>query len=345
MKKGISVVICSYNSEHRIKRVLECLSAQQNCDDIAWEVIMVDNASTDNVVEVAKKSWNHPKVPLHIFHEPRQGQSYATRTGFEKASYDIVVTVDDDNYISSNYISRAYSIMEAHPEVGIAGGKGIGLFEKEPPAWFKIVDQGFAIGHQADNEGYVSDKRGYIYGAGSVIRKVVYDHLMQSDFQLILKGRIGKSLVAGEDAERCHAFRILGYRLWYDPLLEFEHHMPEKRIDWNYTCKLYQSFGRASNYIDLYREILYKPKGIQSLLMKYSILDILNKFRKFLEVLPAYWKVRLSGSVEGRMEVLNYQSWYGRLSEKIFNTRTIKKHRRRLKNAGWIKQPLYQITQ
>ena len=124
MNKGISVVICSYNSEHRIKRVLDCLSAQQNCDEIAWEVIMVDNASTDNVIEVAEKSWNHPKVPLHIFHEQRQGQSYATRTGIEKAAYHIIVMIDDDNYVSPNYIYRANKIMEEHPEVGIAGGKG-----------------------------------------------------------------------------------------------------------------------------------------------------------------------------------------------------------------------------
>lgn len=339
MKKGISVIICSYNSEHRIKRVLGCLSAQKNCDDIDWEVIMVDNASTDNVVEVAKKSWNHPKVPLRIFNESRQGQSYATRTGFEKASYDVVVMVDDDNYVSSNYISGAFAIMESHPEVGIAGGKGTGLFEEEPPAWFKTVEQGFAIGPQGDHEGYVTEKRGYVYGAGSIIRKPLYDYLFSSDFQLMMKGRIGKSLVAGEDAERCQAFRLLGYKLWYDPSLEFQHHMPASRINWNYTRKLFNSFGRASNYHDLYSEILDNQKGIRAFVTRNAILDILNKTRKVIAVLPAYLKAKLTGPGEGRIELINFEYWFGRLSEAIANKGKIKENRRQLKNAQWRKKP------
>lgn len=337
MKKGISVVICSYNSEHRIKKVLDCLSAQKNCEGIDWEVIMVDNASTDNVVQVAGQIWKHPKVPLHIFHEPRQGQSYATRTGIAKAAYHIIVMVDDDNYVSPDYIRRAFQIMEEHPEVGIAGGIGIGLFENEPPDWFRKVEQAFAIGPQGDKEGYV-DTRGYIYGACSIIRKAVYDYLMSNNFKLMMKGRIGKSLVAGEDAERCQVFRILGYRLWYDPLLEFEHHMPAKRISWKYTCRLFNSFGRASNYHDLYREILDNPKGIKAVINRYSIPDVLNKLRKLLQFLPAYLVARLTGAGEGRMAVIDYNFWHGRLTERITNADKIRKYRRRIENAAWRKK-------
>jgi glycosyltransferase involved in cell wall biosynthesis len=339
MKKGISVVICSYNSENRIKRVLDCLLAQENCDGIAWEVLMVDNASTDNVVEVAGKHWNHPKVPLHIFHEPRQGQSYATQTGFEKATYGIVVMVDDDNYVSSEYISRAYKIMEEHPDVGIAGGKGTGLFDEEPPEWFKSVEQGFAIGPQTEKEGYLdTSKRGYLYGAGSIIRKPVYDYLQQSDFQLMLKGRIGKSLVAGEDQERCKAFLLLGYKLWYDPKLEFIHHMPAKRINWNYTRKLFHSFGRASIYHNLYNEILKKKKGVKGYVRHHMILDILNEFRKFLFTTITYLALRIKGHTEGRQEIIMFDYTYGRIMEKIFNFSRIRQCRRQLRNAAWRKQ-------
>jgi glycosyltransferase involved in cell wall biosynthesis len=320
------------------KTVLDCLAAQKNCDEIEWEVIMVDNASTDNVVEIAKKSWKHPKVPLHIFNEPRQGQSYATRTGFEKANYDIVVMVDDDNYVCADYVSRAYAIMEEHPEVGIAGGKGIGLFEKAPPEWFKDVEQGFAVGPQGKHEGYVDDSRGYIYGAGSIIRKSVYDYLLLNNFQLIMKGRIGKSMIAGEDYERCQVFRLLGYKLWYDPSLEFEHHMPYTRINWKYVRKLFNSFGKASNYHELYKEILDKPKGIRAFIIKHAIPDILNKSRKFLLTLPGYFKVELSCPDEGRMEVINYEYWHGRLSERIIHMRKINQLRRGLKNAEWRKK-------
>ena len=335
MSKGISIIICSYNSEHRIKDVLGCLLAQENTDGFAWEVVMVDNASTDNTVETARQSWHNTKIPLHIFHESRQGQSYATRTGIKKAKYDIIIMVDDDNYISPNYVSRAYTIMETHPEVGIAGGRGIGLFDKEPPAWIGNIEQALAIGPQGEHEGYVDDKRGYIYGAGSIIRKPVYDYLISNNYQLMLKGRIGKSLVAGEDTERSMAFRVLGYKLWYDPSLEFRHHMSVSRLEWSYIRRLYKSFGRTFVYFELYSEILKKPEGINAFMTKYIIPDILNKFVKLLRALPAFIKVMLKGSSEGKNEVLKFDYSYGRLSEKIIHLFKIRRYRRRLKNAAW----------
>lgn len=340
MSKGISVVICSYNSENRINKVLGCLLAQKNHEKFKWEVIMVDNASRDKTVEVARKKWNHPSVPLHIFHEKRQGQSYATRTGIAKANYDIIVMVDDDNYMSPEYISRAYNIMEKHPEVGIAGGRGIGLFDKKPPSWVKSIEQALALGPQGDKEGYVSDNRGYIYGAGSIIRKPVYDYLMSSDFQLMLKGRIGKSLVAGEDSERSHAFRILGYKLWYDPALEFEHHMPASRLNWKYIRKLYQSFGRASAYHGIYYELLKKSGGIRALIAKSAILTILNSLTRLLRTLPAYIKNSLASCNEGKKEVLKFDYSYGRLSELVTNMGKVKRYRKRLRNAKWRKNIL-----
>jgi glycosyltransferase involved in cell wall biosynthesis len=336
MNKGISVVICSYNSEHRIKKVLGCLQAQKNHKGFNWEVIMVDNTSTDNTMAVARESWNHPGVPLHIFSEKKQGQSYATRTGIKKAAYDIIIMVDDDNYVCPEYISRAYRIMEEHPEVGIAGGRGTGVFDKEPPEWFESVEQAFAIGPQGEHEGYVDDKRGYLYGAGSIIRKPVYNYLISNDFQLMMKGRIGKSMIAGEDAERCQVFRILGYKLWYDPLLKFQHHMTAGRINWNYTRRLFNAFGRGSNYHDLYDEILKKPEGIRAFLANYTVPDILNKLRKLLFSLPSYIKVTLTGTGEGRREVLRFEHCYGRLSERISNIKRIKRYRQRLKDSQWI---------
>jgi glycosyltransferase involved in cell wall biosynthesis len=335
MKKGISVIICLYNAEQRIKKVLGCLLAQQNHDRIEWEVILVDNASTDNSVAIARQTWNHPRVPLHIISEPQQGQSYATRTGIKNAAYDIIIMVDDDNYISPNYISRAYEIMEAHPEVGIAGGRGIGVFEKEPPAWLENFEQALAIGPQADAEGYVDDSRGYIYGAGSIIRKPVYDYLISNNFELMLKGRIGKSLVAGEDSERCHAFRILGYKLWYDPFLEFGHQMPAARTDWKYIRKLYKSFGRASAYHGLYQEILKNPKGIRSLVAQNVLLSVLHTLYLLLPALPAHILISATGSDAGKKKVIRFDYLWGRLYELINGMGKVKRYRKQLKNAPW----------
>ncbi|MBK6397553.1 MAG: glycosyltransferase [Bacteroidetes bacterium] len=55
--QGISIVICCYNSESRIKETLEALQMQEVGNDIKWEVLLVDNNSTDKTIEVSEMIW------------------------------------------------------------------------------------------------------------------------------------------------------------------------------------------------------------------------------------------------------------------------------------------------
>jgi len=61
---GVSVIICCYNSANKIKNVLKHLEEQKGTELIPWEVIVVDNASSDYTFEVAKKSWKRKDVPF-----------------------------------------------------------------------------------------------------------------------------------------------------------------------------------------------------------------------------------------------------------------------------------------
>src|SRR6185437_5482655 len=64
---GVSVVICTYNGAARLPRTLAHLAAQENTGAIAWEVLVVDNASTDDTAEVARRCWPaHAPAPLRI---------------------------------------------------------------------------------------------------------------------------------------------------------------------------------------------------------------------------------------------------------------------------------------
>ena len=57
MSPGISVIICCYNSVERIEPTLQHLYAQKGLPTTEWEVILVDNASTDNTASVATGIW------------------------------------------------------------------------------------------------------------------------------------------------------------------------------------------------------------------------------------------------------------------------------------------------
>src|SRR5690348_8092021 len=73
---GISVVICTYNGAERLPQTLAHLAAQEDTGTIAWEVLVVDNASTDDTAEVARRCWPaDAPAPLRVVGEPRMGLS------------------------------------------------------------------------------------------------------------------------------------------------------------------------------------------------------------------------------------------------------------------------------
>ena len=80
MSKGISIIIACYNSEKVISTTLEHLQNQKNYEGINWEVIVIDNNSTDKTSIVAQENWDrNPIVPLRIINENKIGEANARK--------------------------------------------------------------------------------------------------------------------------------------------------------------------------------------------------------------------------------------------------------------------------
>lgn len=130
---GVSIIICCYNSASRLSQTLAYLKMQKYFDGIVWEVIVVDNASTDNTAQMAIDCWglNGP-VPLHIIVEPIPGLSNARRKGILEANYEFISFIDDDNWVASDWVSKVIQVFNDYPSAGACGGKAKPVFESTP---------------------------------------------------------------------------------------------------------------------------------------------------------------------------------------------------------------------
>jgi glycosyltransferase involved in cell wall biosynthesis len=288
MKSGLSVIICCYNSEQRIGKVLGYIGSQENMDGIDWEVIVVDNASRDRTSEVARKSWDRRNIDFQVVHEAKPGLSNARIRGLQTAVYDIIVFVDDDNLLEKDYLLQAFKLMKDNPGVGLAGGYGTAISDVKFPPWFHEYGTVYAVGEQAVKPGILASSRPYLHGAGLVMRKEAWDYLINNGFTFILSGRKGKSLSSGEDSEISSAMRFSGYELWYEPSLKFKHIISEERINWKYVRQLAKQFGKSSVIIDVYNTELRNLKGLQKLRTHSWIIGLLSSLLKILRLLPAY---------------------------------------------------------
>jgi glycosyltransferase involved in cell wall biosynthesis len=333
---GISVIICCYNSSDKIGKTLQHLASQEGTEGIAWEILLVDNASTDNTAEVARKIWTDSLVPLRIVLEPLPGLSKAREAGINHANYGFLSFIDDDNWVCSCWISKVFEIMTQKPEVAICGGMGVPVFETAPPLWFLKYQQAYAVGTQGDIEGYIKSERGYLYGAGSTLRKSAWEDLKAHGFRYLLSGRKGKALSSGEDYELCMALSLSGYKLWYCPELTFKHFMPAGRLTWPYLINLFRAFGRSDVITTLYLDCLIPKRGLKFIINKSLILSICYSIWLLIKALPGYL-VALSRKGEGHFIELYFNRILSNLIEKMRNPRKFVTLRKSIRKAPWIK--------
>jgi glycosyltransferase involved in cell wall biosynthesis len=105
MKKGlVSIVTPCYNSAKYIEHTVKSVQAQ---DHTNWEMILVDDCSADNTVEVAKRiQEKEPRVKL-IPLEENSGPAVARNTGIEAAQGQYLTFLDADDLWLPNFISRS----------------------------------------------------------------------------------------------------------------------------------------------------------------------------------------------------------------------------------------------
>lgn len=318
---GVSVIICCYNSAERLPATLRYIALQKVPSNILWELIIIDNLSSDATNAVAQQEWLRIGSPsqLRIVKECRQGLVYARQKGAEEACYSLLLFCDDDNWLEEHYIDNAFNIMQQYPNVAVLGGRSTAVFESESPYWFSRFEKAYAVGRPMQHTG-IANERSYIAGAGMVIRASAFSLLQLSGFQHLLSGRKGNTVLSGEDAEICLVLLLLGFDLYYDDRLYFQHYIPEKRLSWNYCMEMI-SKGHAlpQVYFDMYRFCNIQLESGKSAIFGevYSIMRkrALRKFlSRFFKSRPFWFQLMLVlRSGEGSVEKIHLLSCWNKL--------------------------------
>jgi len=215
---------------------------------VDWEVLVVDNASTDDTAGIAEQIWNHhgSPAPLRVITEPRLGLNHARWAGIHAARYAIVSFVDDDNHVDPEWLGVLARIFESHDGVGAVGAWARAVADGPLPDWFTQIEYIYGCGPQGDHAGPVPASRGFLYGAGLSLRRRALLDLAANGFSPALVGRAGANLAGGEDTELCYALTGAGWTLWYEPELRLAHYMPPGRLTLDYARRLSFAMGRVA---------------------------------------------------------------------------------------------------
>lgn len=246
-----SIIICTHNpSQEYLNRTLEALKAQ-DYDRTKWELILVDNASTTSTTSSFDLSW-HP-YGRHVY-EKRLGLTHARIKGIEEAQSEVLVFVDDDNCLKTDYLRLAIRRMIDVPLFGAIGaGTIVPEFETNPGEEITPFLRSLALRNDL-RPSYSNDIKANSclpFGAGLCIRKKIGLAYVKSCLSNPINAALGRSgnlLLSGEDIDLAlHACQD-GLLAGVLPELELIHLIPKKRIEHQYLIDLAAGHA-ASSYI------------------------------------------------------------------------------------------------
>lgn len=312
----ISVIVPTLNRASSLEITLKSICEQTLSSD-RYEVIVVDNGSTDDT-KVVTRQFSRLYSNVRYVLEPKIGLLHSRHRGVrESGSSNILVFIDDDITVERDYLYNIFNTFKDHDDVALVGGKASPLFEIAPPYWIKAfeVTRGennmfcflglIDLGNSAH---YISGDK--VYGCNFSIKKEVL--LQCGGFNPdgvppdMLKYRGDGEIALGRKVEKS------GYKVFYNPSILVRHRIPASRLAIEYFIKraymegVSWSFenvrkkGKSTTYVTTEIYYLVYLMG----LIPFGVYKL--GFRR-LGLFPVYYKVMINffkGYRFHRMEIL-----------------------------------------
>lgn len=213
-----SIVICSYNGSRTIAETLESLTRLHYRE---FEVIVVDDGSTDGTAEIARS------FAAKVITTPNRGLSSARNTGMAAAQGEVIVYLDDDAYPDAHWLSylAAMFLLTSH---GAIGGPNL----PTPDAGL-VADAVAASPGGAVHVLYSDREAEHIPGCNFAVRKSALEAVGGFD---------PRFRVAGDDVDICWRLRERGFTLGFCPPAMVWHH---RRDSISAYLRQQRGYGRA----------------------------------------------------------------------------------------------------
>lgn len=267
----ISVVVCTFNRADLLVTSLQALS-KQLLEYSEYEIIVVDNNSTDNTREVVNE-FCYRLANLRYCFEPHQGLSQARNRGWREAKGEYVAYIDDDCRVPEQWLTLAKKIIEQiSPDV--FGGPYFAIYNTPKPHWFKDSygsrDQGNVARNLTDGE--------YLSGGNIFFRSALLENLEGFNVSL---GMSGQRLAYGEETALLRRIRATMPEqvIYYDPEMYVNHLVHSKKMSLSWImCQRFVD-GRYSYRV--FKKNSDTPEARQRLQMRQSVGNLLKDVLNF----------------------------------------------------------------
>ena len=251
----LSVIVSTRNRAKRLTTLIQCIGSQMNIENINFEIIIVDNNSTDNTKEVVYAFTEGSNLKIKYVVEQKVGLANARNAGILASKGSLLLFLDDDILFPKEFISNALFGVQEYPEFSIFGFRilpdwdEVALKKKnfKPPFWLTLkkpfnLIQSFLPIHDLGKEvlQYPNKRAQNPIGAAFIVKKEMLEKT----------GPFREDLGAGqsglcEDTEFFWYSMLLGFKILYWPYAVVYHPVTPERLTVSYLHKWYFNLGKS----------------------------------------------------------------------------------------------------
>jgi len=248
----VDVCICTYNPRRDILSLVLNSLAQQSADRGAFRVLVIDNASSQPLLDSLLDPIRNVGIAARLVQEPSPGVCRARLRAAAETSNNWLLFVDDDTELSPSYIAEGLAFIQQHPEVGCFGGKILLAKNLNPPRWvvpflpylgIRDIGDKTLIGRSENWEQWEPPT-----GGAFVCRRLLDEFRKRSmeGSEVLRLGRLGRNYLAScEDSLIMRSAYRMHLSCAYYPRLVLQHHLDPCRFSLRYLIRLLHGYGMS----------------------------------------------------------------------------------------------------
>lgn len=237
----VTLVVCTFNRRNDLREMLETALRQDTGGEFTYEVLVVDNNSTDDTRAVVEAFAARGHRNLQYLFEARQGKSHALNAGLAAARGWIYTIVDDDFILPPHWLRKIVEGFRTRPDASFVSGKVLPLWQGDVPAWLGPESwSALALADYGDEELSV-DERNPICLLACSFRRSHVEAVGGYRSEL----GVSRDLIGGvEDLELLRRLWTAARRGVYLPDLGLYHKVPPSRLTRRYHRRWHTGHGR-----------------------------------------------------------------------------------------------------
>jgi glycosyltransferase involved in cell wall biosynthesis len=228
-----TVLIATYNRAALLNETLASLVQMQVSPTLKWDVVVVDNNSTDETRAVVDRHIARFPVALKYVFEKQQGRSSALNAGIAAADGSVLAFTDDDVRVADGWLDAAVApLLDGDTPVAYTGGPVRPIWGTAPPAWLDLANGDLwgtiAILDYGPDPFIYEDRRRVPLGANMAARRELFQRV--GSFRTDLGRKTGRLVLGQEVPDLLLRAGSVGMRGMYVPAMEVHHHVAARRL-------------------------------------------------------------------------------------------------------------------